>query len=244
MKSKSSNSVRVGAATITYEVTRSERRKKTIQTLVSADRVRVLAPADASDRELEDLVREQAPWILDRRESLRSGPAPKRFVTGETMPYLGQDFELVVNTDDFLRPWVRFEGGRFRFDAPPGLDRRERAKLIRNAFADWYRTEAAGHLPERVEHWAPLVAPTSDPAVLIRDQRSRWGSCSRDGTLRFNWRLMMLAPDLVDYVVVHELTHLMVMNHSPFFWECMTRVMPDVTDRRRRLREAGRRLPL
>ena len=82
------------------------------------------------------------------------------------------------------------------------------------------------------------------PRVLIREQKTRWGSCSADGTLRFSWRLAMVDWDLIDSVAVHELAHLEVMNHSPDFWEVVLRVMPDARDRRRRLGEAGRNLPL
>ncbi len=82
------------------------------------------------------------------------------------------------------------------------------------------------------------------PRVLIRDQRLRWGSCAPDGTLRFNWRVVMLKPSLIEYVVVHELAHLTHPNHSPSFWGLVTEVMPDAQERRARLREEGRTLPL
>ena len=82
------------------------------------------------------------------------------------------------------------------------------------------------------------------PDVLIRDQRQRWGSCAPDGTLRFNWRVMMLEPALVDYVIVHELTHLAVPNHSDDYWKLVNRIMPDAQERRQKLREVGRTLPL
>ena len=80
--------------------------------------------------------------------------------------------------------------------------------------------------------------------MLVRDQRRRWGSCAHDGTLRFNWRVMMLEPALIEYVVVHELAHLTVPNHSPEFWAAVSAALPDVPDLRRRLREVGSALPL
>ncbi len=242
MKNKSS--IRHRDTTITYEVVRSERRKKTIQTQVSLDKVRVLAPAGTSDHELEELIRKQAGWILDRREVLKSRPASKQFISGETMPYLGRDVELIVSTDHFLRPWIRFEDGRFLFDAPPDLNGEKRRELIRNGFVAWYREQAAEYLPDRVEHWLPFVGCNTEPRTLIRDQRRRWASCARDGTLRFNWRVMMLQPDLIDYLVVHELTHLIVMGHSAFFWELVSFVIPDAENRRQCLRKTERLLPL
>ena len=170
----SHSSIQVGDHIITYEVIRSQRRKKTIHTEVTLDKVRVLAPADTSDLELERLLRKQADWIVDRRKRLERGPAPKRYVSGETMPYLGEDFELAVNTDRFTWPWIRFEGGRFLFDAPPRSKKEERRDLIRSAFLKWYRQQAEEYLPDRVNHWLPFVANHADPRILVRDQRSRW----------------------------------------------------------------------
>ena len=82
------------------------------------------------------------------------------------------------------------------------------------------------------------------PDVLIRDQRKRWGSCAPDGTLRFNWRVVTLGPALIEYVVVHELAHLQISRHSTQYWGLVSKLMPDAQQRRQRLREAGRLLPL
>ena len=95
-----------------------------------------------------------------------------------------------------------------------------------------------------VKKWLPRFGGGDVPDVLIRDQRQRWGSCAPDGTLRFNWRVMMLEPALVDYVIVHELAHLGVRNHSDNYWKLVNRVMPDAQERRQKLREVGRTLPL
>ena len=80
--------------------------------------------------------------------------------------------------------------------------------------------------------------------MLIRDQRQRWGSCAPDGTLRFNWRVVMLQPELAEYVVVHELAHLKISSHSAEYWTLISSLLPDAQQRRRRLREEGRLLPL
>ena len=80
--------------------------------------------------------------------------------------------------------------------------------------------------------------------MIIGNQRSRWGSCAPDGTLRFSWRTMMLPPEVVEYIVVHELAHLTVKAHSTEFWGFVSRALPDVKDRRKLLREVGPALPL
>lgn len=88
----------------------------------------------------------------------------------------------------------------------------------------------------RVEYFAPLVGVTYN-RIFIKEQKTRWGSCSSLGNLNFNWKLILLDEELLDYVVVHELAHRKQMNHSPTFWAEVERVLPDYRERRRRLKE-------
>ena len=96
--------------------------------------------------------------------------------------------------------------------------------------------KACTYIPERVAHFAPLVGVTYG-RITIRNQRTRWGSCSSKGNLNFNWKLVLLAPELLDYVVVHELAHRREMNHSKNFWKIVEAELPDYRERRRRLKE-------
>ena len=98
-------------------------------------------------------------------------------------------------------------------------------------------------LPHAVDEHLPRLGHASKPRVLIRDQKTLWGSCAHDGTLRLNWRAVMLEPALIDYIVVHELTHLDVRNHSAAFWEQADTILPGTQGLRRRLRQVERTLP-
>ncbi len=236
--------VRFGNTTIEYEVRRSERRKKTVQITVDGGGVHVAAPSATPDGELRAIVRKRAPWILGHASEAALETAPKRFVSGETLPYLGRNVRMVFESGDVRSPVVRFDHWRFRVAVPEGLDDVERCEPIRRAIVKWYRARAAERLPASVDRWWPRLGRGEKSRILVRDQRQRWGSCSPDGTLRFNWRAMMLKPALVEYVVVHELAHLTHPNHSADFWGLVSRAMPDAQRRRQTLREAGRTLPL
>ena len=238
------SSVRFGDSTIEYEVRRSERRKKTVQITVDGGGVQVAAPVETPESELRAIVRKRAPWILSHGSGEMLEASPKRFVSGETLPYLGRNVLLVVETADMRSPEVRFDHWRFRVSAPKSLDEGERLEPIRRAVVRWYRGRAAERLPKVVRHWWPRLGRGEMSHILVRDQRQRWGSCAPDGTLRFNWRAMMLKPALIEYVVVHELAHLTHRNHSADFWGLVSNVMPDAQQRRRSLREAGSALPL
>ena len=236
--------VRIGDATIEYEVRRSKRRRKTIQITVAGGDVRVAAPSATPASELQALVRKRASWILSHTSGAMPEAAPKRFVSGETLPYLGRNVPMTVGPADVPSPTVGFDHWRFRVAAPQGLEDGERSEEVRRTVVAWYRARAAEWLADGVGRWLPRLGPGEKPRILIRDQRRRWGSCAPDGTLRFNWRVMMLEPALIEYIVVHELAHLTVRNHSPDFWAVVSGAMPDAHQRRRRLREAGRALPL
>ena len=96
-------------------------------------------------------------------------------------------------------------------------------------------------LPERVKYYACLMGVTYG-RITIREQKTRWGSCSGRGNLNFNWKLTLMPNELLDYVVVHELAHRTEMNHSRNFWRIVEQVLPDYQERRRRLKEMSNKL--
>ena len=229
---------------IPYKLRRSKRRRKTLQISVGPDGVRVAVPYRTPNRRIHALVLKRASWILKQLEKQKNRPPPREFVTGETMPYLGRDVPIVVEKGDFEEANVRFHKWRFLVDAPDVPDDDELREDIGRAFLRWYWTRATERADEGVERWRPVMGIRKKPRVIIGNQRTLWGSCAADGTLRFNWRLVMTPPRLMDYVVVHELAHLKVRNHSPDFWKVVNHTLPEAQLLRRELRETGRNLPL
>jgi len=238
------SSVKFGDTVIDYEIRRSPRRKKTVQISVDGGGVRVASPIETGDADLQAIVRKRAAWILSHSSDAMLEAAPKRFVSGETLPYLGRNVMMIVKPADVPRPVLHFDHWRFRLDVPNDLGSDDRTEALRKAVITWYRERAGERLQSVVSRWWAQLGQGEMSQVLIRDQRQRWGSCSSDGTLRFNWRAMMLKPALIEYVVVHELAHLTHQNHAKDFWNLLSSVMPDAQQRRRDLREAGRLLPL
>lgn len=114
----------------------------------------------------------------------------------------------------------------------------QRAALTRR-----YIDAAKEYFPKRVAYFHQFTGGTYS-RITIRDQKTRWGSCSSKGTLSFNWRLMLAPPAILDYVVVHELCHLRHMDHSPAFWQAVGEVFPDYASARKWLRKHGQELVL
>lgn len=232
-------SVRFGSTTIPYVIVRSRRRKKTIEiTLDPAEGVLVSAPAQLPSGDVARVVRKRAGWIVRKTTEAMLHPRPKQFISGESLPYLGRQVRIFVQHAPVRRVELAFNHWSFRIKVPAHLQRDARRRAILRAVQAWYRKRALERLRTRVGRWASATGATAS-TVLVRDQRQRWGSCGPDGTLRFNWRVIMADLALIDYVVVHELLHLRVRNHSREFWTEMARLLPDFKVRRARLKEFG-----
>lgn len=106
-----------------------------------------------------------------------------------------------------------------------------------------YRQAAKEYIPRRADYFAQRIG-VSYERIRIAEQKTRWGSCSSRGTLSFNWKLMLAPPKVLDYVVVHELCHLIEMNHSPRFWKLVEEIIPDYKEYRKWLKENGNTLQL
>ena len=229
-------SVRFGDAVIRYRVVRSARRKKTVTITLDRDRsVVVAAPLKTRNSDIEEIVRKRAGWILRKLREEDPRPQPRQFVSGESLYYLGRAVPIHVQTTFGPTPSVKLEDWSFRIECPGNLEGEERQTALREALMGWYWTRAAEAIRQAVERWQSRVG--RKPArISLGNQKSLWGSCSSKGSLRFNWRIVMAPPPLIDYVVVHELCHLVVANHSDRFWEQVERLIPDHTQRRLKLR--------
>ncbi len=238
-----------GDSRIAYSIVRSARRHKTVEvTIARPGEVVVAAPVRTSVERIEAIVKRRAGWILQHdgrgeRAASDAGLAERRFVSGESLPYLGRRVRLFVRERPENGVDVRFHHWQFEVRLSLALSPYERGAAVEAAFTRWYRRRAAELVAERVERFAPRIG--GQPSrVLVRDQRRRWGSCSPDGVLRFNWRVIMAPPALIDYVVVHELAHLRTRTHGAAYWRLVASVLPDHRERRRRLSELGPQLAL
>jgi len=236
--------VKFGGTAISYTVVRSRRRRKTVEiTLDPTEGVLVAVPSDTPAEQIEDIVRRRAGWILRRASDRLLEARRKDFVSGESLPYLGRQVRLFVESSSGGRVRVRFDHWSFHITVPRSLTGEARRTAMERSMTAWYRARALDRLQSRVERWAAIIGQER-PRVLTRNQRQRWGSCSPDGTLRFNWRIVMAEPALIDYVVLHELLHLRIRNHSKEYWTEMARIMPDFRLRRTRLKEVGASLSM
>jgi predicted metal-dependent hydrolase len=236
----SRGTVRLGDREVDYALRRVPRRKHLHLVVTDEGRLEVRAPWRFEGARTEDVIREHATWVLRRLRTAGERRSRRRLVSGTRLRLLDEELELVVLPRAQLQLLPLPEP-----DVPPAVARRgmrlevrpERLgeAPVRCLLERWYRDQALDWLPRRIAHHGAGLG-LAPRRVTIRDQRTRWGSCSARGTVSLNWRLMLLPQALADYVVVHELCHLRHLDHSARFWELVATVIPDHRLQRARLR--------
>ena len=217
---------------VTYVIKRSARRTA-ISIVVDEEGLRVGAPWDATQTAIERLLRKHANWVLRKIDEwqVKRGPA-RRWSDGEVLMLLGHPFELRLSTRATL---PRIDGRTLV------VPLRESGAAVARDVGEWLRDQALKCFVERVEHFRKRIGIETAPQVRLSSARSRWGSCHVSGRIHLNWRLVQMPVPLVDYVVAHEVAHLLEMNHSQRFWRIVGRVVPDYEERRRQIRREGHR---
>ncbi len=224
-------SIELAGKPITYTLKRTSRRRS-IGLRIDDAGLTVNMPLRASEKWLHSVLQEKADWVVQKLAGWQSRKQlPQQWVDGEPILFRGERFTLKIVPSLFGTP-PQLDGARLCIHVADVTDQAAIAKIV----TQWYRREALQVFTECVEHFAPLmnVAPRE---VKLSAARTQWGSCTARGTVRLNWQLVKMPLELIDYVVVHELAHLVEMNHSPAFWRVVEAACPDYTKLRRELRQ-------
>jgi predicted metal-dependent hydrolase len=209
-------------------------RRRTVRLTVERDAtVTAVIPPATDEAKLARAITAKRPWLYAKlRERAETGTPwpPREFVSGEGFPYLGRSYRLLV-VDEATRPAIRLYRGRLEL-------RRDCVGDARHHLVHWYRHVGQPWLGKRIAPWAQrMEVEVTNLRVLPLGYR--WGSCTGVGKLNIHWATMQLSPDLIDYVLVHELAHVRHPDHGPEFWRAVERPLPDFAARRIRLRLVG-----
>jgi predicted metal-dependent hydrolase len=226
--------VEYGTTTIPYVVTRTDRKRVSIEVLPRLI-VIVSAPRSATAEAIRAAVQSKGSWILRQCRyfaDLLPHTPQRRFVSGESHLYLGRKYRLRIREANGPER-VTLDSGQLHIytNAIDSLDAK------RALLAGWYRRHAERVLPERVEACTthPLLRESRPSEIRIRMLAKRWGSCSPQGRLSLNVDLIRAPRGCIDYVITHELCHLIVPNHSLKFTRLLDRIMPDWRERKQQL---------
>jgi len=214
---------------VPYRIRRSDRARRIRVSVEGNGDVVVVLPRRSPERHAEEAVKQLGPWIERRRRAVATAAAEVGRAPG-TVPYLGETLTLLPQPG---RTRVARRGDRLLV---PDTGARE-------ALERWYRQRARVEVAPRLDA-ACARAGKSYTGLTIRAQKTRWASCSAKGTMSFNWRLLLAPPEILDYVVEHEVAHLTYMDHSPRFWALLASRAPDWRGHSEWLRRYGPTLTL
>ena len=226
-------SISLNGRTVRYMLKRSRRARNVRFEIKRQEGLVVVVPWSYPLERVPRLIESKRKWVLDRtaqyEEYLRLRPRREK-TAGDPVPFLGDELRLQIirdGTDSIVREGNTLVIKTGAAEAP-----------VNEVLRKWYREQAEQYLGERV---AVLSRVHTIPynRVTVRGQRTRWGSCSRRGNLSLNWKLLILPPEVVDYVVIHELLHTLEMNHSKKFWKLVGERCPAWREHEKRLRETG-----
>lgn len=181
--------------------------------------VRVVLP-ERSGEDPETLLLDNGNWVIEKTgkyDRYRSQAPDRNFEPGAVFPYLGEDHEVVVE---------RRSNSQVTEDTLRLAEHHVKQTSVRRALKRLFQREARRRFESRAASFANEMDVTYE-AVELRNQRTLWGSCSTSGTLSLNWRLIMAPPSVIDYVIVHELAHLIEQNHTRRFWDIVGDAMPE-----------------
>ncbi|MDD0838996.1 SprT family zinc-dependent metalloprotease [Curvibacter sp. HBC61] len=244
---QANRTLRLQDSTVAYLFKRAQRRS--IGFVVGPDGLVVSAPRWVTLVEVDAALQSKSAWILrklgESRERLqRQAAAQVRWADGAELPYLGEPLRLTLSPG-------QSPGGQLQTLTPTealavgvsrrlllGLPPQAAESQVRDAVQAWLMREAKALFTQRLDHFAPQLG-VQWKKLALSNAGTRWGSARIDGSIRLNWRLIHFSLPVIDYVVVHELAHLRVMDHSPRFWDTVASVVPDHAQRRQQLRQVG-----
>lgn len=220
--------------TIQYTLKRSRKRKKTISLQIgSSAQITVYAPYFTPADEISRFIEEKQNWIdkaIRRKSETHHQDQEKEYKTGESFYFLGQAYPLEAYFEPLENQGLIFWNNRFFLNCP------EKTAMRKHCFECWYKKRAMDHITARVEYFSRTLK-LHPRGVRITRAMQRWGSCSSNNSLAFSFRLIMAPPEVIDYVVVHELMHIPQKNHSSKFWQLVIEAIPQCQSHRRWLRK-------
>ena len=220
------------------QVVRSRRRRKTSSIIISNGIVKVVVPDQISDFTIKELINKRMSWIKKKLQD-ESNIKPvivKEYVDGESFTYLGNNYKL----KSFVRnvSFVKVSSDYINVSLP-----KKSKENIKGLLEHWYEEKAIEILTEKTNRYAKIIG-VSPTAISVGDFKSKWGSCSIEGKISYNWKIIIAPHKILDYIVIHELCHMLEHNHSKEYWCHVKTYCNDFKEYRKWLKLNGRDLVL
>ena len=218
------------------QVVRSRRRRKTSSIIISNGIVKVVVPDQISDFTIKELINKRMSWIKKKlQDESNIQPAiVKEYVDDENFTYLGNNYKL----KSFVRnvSFVKVSSDYINVSLP-----KKSKENIKGLLERWYKEKAIEILTEKTNRYAKIIG-VSPTAISVGDYKSKWGSCSIEGKISYNWKIIIAPRKIIEYVVIHELCHMLEHNHSKEYWRHVNTYCKDFKESRKWLRMNGKYL--
>lgn len=214
----------LGDKVVSYIIRKSRKAKNVRIVVREGTGLEVVIPETYPVNNIEALLHKKAKWIQNKLKQMEENAALTKTVQDEALTvirYLGKEYPIVLILDNSLPIRVELSEDKALLTLP-----RNEEDVIRRVIDAWYRWASKSFLSERTNFWAQKMG-VSYQTIYIRNQKTRWGSCSIKNNLSFNMRIIMAPLEVVDYIIIHELAHLKEMNHSKRFWRVVEEFCPD-----------------
>ncbi len=229
----------------TYQVRHSARRKTVSICVYPDNRVVITAPKGLSQKNISQIVEKRSDWIRGKIQSnllkAQNAPAQKQYQSGEKLLYLGREYTLRIERG--CPRSVALENGsicvRLEFDENGNY----KPSAVQNQLYKWYITRALQEVKRRIGLHGEKIG-VKPQKVTLKSMRSRWGSCSSNGRISLAWNIIMAPEEIIDYLIVHELCHIIHHNHSAEYWNLVASIIPEYRQRRTWLLKNGHSLSL
>lgn len=214
------------------------KKRKTISIKIGKEFIiEVIAPLGINEYTIEQVLKKEEKWIIKKIKKL------KEVENFNGYYYLGELYYLKIKEVKSLYFKLELDSNKFMVYINSGILKEKREVIIKDNLEKFYKEQAVKVLKERTDYYSNIlkVAPKS---IVVKNQKTLWGSCSSKGNINYNYKIVMAPLKILDYIVVHELCHLVHMNHSKDFWHLVESIIPDFKERRNWLKENGYKLKI
>ena len=229
--------IKYGTQTIEFEVQRSDKAKNTYITVERDTGVLIKAPYSVSNEEIKSLVKSKASWIVSKFEEIGEIVDYGKIMTGSRLFYLGKSYYINLISEDREDIKVVFIHSKFKIYTPLKVNQSE----LNNAIDLFYRSKAEEKITKLIKKYSDLMKLFPE-YVGFRKSKTKWGSCSEKNRISFNPELLKLSSSLIEYAVVHELSHIAYKNHSKDFWALVKKYISDYIKKEESLRVFEKKL--
>ena len=219
----------IGNTKVEYDLVNTDRRK-TIELVIDFNKgFTVKAPKGMKKEDIIKNLHRKEKWIinnLDKMSDILKYESKKEFVNGEKFSLRGRRYSLKVKKSNKNLPSLEFKKSQFNAIVPMQFSEEQHPLILRSLFIKLYKERAIKIIDERVKKYS-IYFKNKPKKIIVTNLKNKWGSCSKKNQIRYNWRIILANTSIIDYVIVHELCHMIHKNHSKYYWDEVKRILPD-----------------